>query len=121
AIHSAVHGDGGPTILLMPSWTIVHKQTWKMQIAYLARHHRVVTYDGPGNGLSDRTLRPEAYDHTTQVEYALRVLDATGTDRAVVGAQSLAAHSALELAADHPDRVLGIAAIATSMPAAATA
>src|SRR5690348_17957002 len=72
-IHYEVHGDGGPTILLLPTWTIVHKQTWKMQIAYLARHHRVVVYDGPGNGRSDRTLRPEAYHHTTQVEYALRV------------------------------------------------
>src|SRR4051794_40055459 len=80
-IHYEVYGDGGPTILLMPSWTIVHKETWKLQIPYLARHHRVVVYDGPGNGGSDRTLRPEAYHHTTQVEYALRVLDATGTDR----------------------------------------
>src|SRR4051794_12529185 len=115
-IHYEVHGDGGPTILLMPTWTIVHKQTWKMQIAYLARHHRVVTYDGPGNGRSDRTLRPEAYHHTTQVEYALRVLDATGTDRAVVGALSMAAQWVLELAADHPDRVLGIVTIAGSVP-----
>jgi pimeloyl-ACP methyl ester carboxylesterase/predicted glycosyltransferase len=115
-IHYEVHGDGGPTILLMPSWTIVHKQTWKMQIPYLARHHRVVTYDGPGNGRSDRTLRPEAYHHTTQVEYALRVMDATGTDRAVLGALSMAARWVLELAADHPDRVLGIVTIAGSVP-----
>ena len=115
-IHYEVYGDGGPTILLMPSWTIVHAQTWKMQIPYLARHHRVVVYDGPGNGRSDRTLRPEAYHHTTQVEYALGVLDATGTDRAVVGALSMAARWALELAADHSDRVLGIFTIAGAVP-----
>src|SRR4029079_11999532 len=87
-----------------------------MQVAYLARHHRVVTYDGPGNGRSDRTLRPQAYQHTTQVEYALRVLDATGTDRAIVCALSMGARWALELAADHPDRVLGIVTIAGSVP-----
>ena len=115
-IHYEVHGVGGPTILLMPTWTIVHKQTWKMQIAYLARHHRVVTYDGPGNGRSDRTLRPEAYHHTAEVQYALQVMDATGTDRAVVGALSMAAQWVLELAADHPDRVLGIVTIAGSVP-----
>src|ERR1041385_8208006 len=115
-IHYEVHGDGGPTILLMPTWTIVHKQTWKMQIAYLARHHRVVIYDGPGNGRSDRPLWPEAYHHTAEVEYALRVLDATGTDRAVVGALSMAAQWVLELAADHPDRVLGIVTIAAAVP-----
>src|SRR3954447_5754041 len=115
-IHYEVHGDGQPTILLMPTWTIVHKQTWKMQIPYLARHHRVVVYDGPGNGRSDHSLSPEAYHHTTQVEYALRVMDATGTDRAVLGALSMAAQWVLELAADHPDRVLGIVTIAGSGP-----
>src|ERR1051326_2418988 len=115
-IYYEVHGTGGPTILLMPTWTIVNRQTWKMQVAYLARHHRVVLYDGPGNGRSDRTLRPEAYHHTTQVEYALRVLDATGTDRAVVAALSMGARWVLELAADHPDRVLGIVTVAGSAP-----
>ena len=83
-IHYEVYGDGGPTILLMPTWTIVHKRFWKAQLAYLARHHRVVTYDGPGNGRSDRPLEPVAYDPSEQVAYALAVLDATGTDRAVV-------------------------------------
>src|SRR5690242_13239034 len=115
-IHYEVHGDGGPTILLMPTWTIVHKQTWKMQIPYLARHHRVVVYDGPGNGRSDHSLRTEAYHHTAQVAYALRVMDATGTDRAVVCALSMGAQWVLELAADHPDRVLGIVTIAGSVP-----
>jgi pimeloyl-ACP methyl ester carboxylesterase len=57
-IHYEVYGTGQPTLLLMPSWTIVHKRFWKGQIPYLARHHRVVTYDGPGNGRSDRRLEP---------------------------------------------------------------
>ena len=57
-IHYEVHGDGGPTILLLPTWTIVHKRFWKLQVPYLARHYRVVTYDGPGNGRSDRPLDP---------------------------------------------------------------
>ena len=69
----------------MPTWTIIHKRFWKVQVPYLARHYRVVTYDGPGNGRSDRPLDPAAYDHDRQVEYALAVLDATGTDRAVAG------------------------------------
>jgi hypothetical protein len=37
-IHYEIHGDGGPTVLLLPTWTIIHKRFWKMQLAYLARH-----------------------------------------------------------------------------------
>ena len=97
----------GPTILLLPTWTIVHKRFWKAQVPYLSRHFRVVTYDGPGNGRSDRPLDPAAYEHDAQVAYALAVLDATGTDRAVVVGLSLGGCRALQLAAEHADRVLG--------------
>ena len=45
---------GEPTVLLLPTWSIVHSRFWKVQIPYLARHFRVVTFDGRGNGRSDR-------------------------------------------------------------------
>ena len=106
-IHYEVRGEGEPTILLLPTWTIVHKRFWKMQVPYLARHHRVVTYDGPGNGRSDRPLATAAYDHEAQIAYALAVLDASGTDRAVVVGLSYGANWALDLAANHRSRVLG--------------
>src|SRR2546421_4441275 len=39
-----VFGDGHePTILLLPTWSIIHSLVWKMQVPYLARHHRVIT------------------------------------------------------------------------------
>ena len=53
-LHYEVYGSGGPAILLLPTWSIVHSRHWKMQIPYLARHGRVVTFDGRGNGRSDR-------------------------------------------------------------------
>ncbi len=115
-IHYEIHGDGGPTVLLLPTWTIIHKRFWKMQLAYLARHYRVVTYDGPGNGRSDRPLDTAAYDQAAQVAYALAVLDATGSDRAVVVGLSMAANWALELAAEHAERVLGTIVIGPSVP-----
>ncbi len=49
-----VFGSGETTILLMPAWSIIHSRLWKMQVPYLARHYRVVTFDGRGNGKSDR-------------------------------------------------------------------
>jgi pimeloyl-ACP methyl ester carboxylesterase len=110
-----VHGAGRPAMLLLPTWTIVHQRFWKLQVPYLARHHRVVTYDGPGNGLSDRPVEPAPYDHDRQVERAVAVLDATETERAVVVALSRAAYWALDLAANHPERVLGTVLIGPSV------
>jgi hypothetical protein len=49
-----VFGDGEPTVLLLPTWSIVHSRLWKMQIPYLARHCRVLTFD-PAR---QRPLRP---------------------------------------------------------------
>src|SRR5690606_8468555 len=89
-IHFETYGRGGPTVLLMPTWTIVHKRLWKSQIPYLARHHRVVTYDGPGNGRSDRPVDPRPYGQAAQVAYALKVLEATGTEALVLVALSRA-------------------------------
>lgn len=108
-IHYEVTGSArpGPTVLLLPTWTIIHKRFWKAQVPYLSRHFRVVSYDGPGNGRSDRPLERAAYDQDAQVRHALAVLDATGTDRAVVVSLSLASAWALQLAAEHADRVLG--------------
>ena len=54
-----VFGDGEPTILLLPAWSVVHSRIWKMQIPFLARHYRVVTFDGRGNG---RSARPSGAD-----------------------------------------------------------
>ena len=53
-----VYGSGEPTILLLPTWALIHSRHWKMQIPYLARHCRVVTFDGRGNGRSDRPQGP---------------------------------------------------------------
>jgi pimeloyl-ACP methyl ester carboxylesterase len=101
------YGDGEPTVLLLPAWSIVHSRQWKAQVPYLARHLRVVTFDGRGNGRSDRPAAAEAYDDAEYVADALAVLDATGTERAVLVGLSRGGRWAVELAAARPERVLG--------------
>ena len=106
-LHYEVFGDGRPTLLLLPTWTIVHARFWKAQVPYLARHFRVVTYDGPGNGRSDRPLDATPYGCEEQALAASAVLDATGTERAVIVSLSMAAQWALWLMANRPERLLG--------------
>ena len=87
---------------------------------YLARHHRVVTYDGPGNGAlrpaaGPGRLRPRRSGRATRST----VLDATGTDRAVLVGLSQGGHTGrCDLAANHADRVLGTVLIGPSVPLA---
>ncbi len=102
-----VFGAGSPTLLLLPTWTIVHSRFWKMQVDHLARHHRVVTFDGPGNGRSDRPLDPAVYTIASVAEMAITVMDETDTDTAILVSLSMGANWSLKLAADHPSRVLG--------------
>ncbi len=104
----AVYGGGSTTVLLMPTWTVVHSRFWKAQIGYLARHFRVVTFDGRGNGRSDRPVGAAAYTDDEYAADALTVLDATDTARAVVVGVSWGLTWGLHLAAEHPDRVAGL-------------
>ncbi len=106
-----VYGSGEPTVLLLPTWSIVHSRCWKAQIPFLARHFRVVTFDGRGNGRSDRPAGAEAYSTTAFAQDTLAVMDATGSERAVLVALSCGALWSTILAAEHPERVQGIAYI----------
>src|SRR5881397_4150509 len=92
-----VFGQGEPTVLLMPTWSIIHSRFWKMQVPYLSRHYRVVTFDGRGNGRSDRPPGPHAYEESEYVADALAVMDATDTGRAVVVSLSMGGQRSLML------------------------
>src|SRR5215467_3934343 len=111
-----VYGEGEPTVLLLPTWSIVHSRHWKMQIPYLARHCRVLTFDGRGNGRSDRPIEPAAYVEEEYAADALAVMDATDTRRAVIVALSRGAERSLLFAAHHPERVERLIFIAPGWP-----
>ena len=101
-----VYGRGEPTVLLLPTWSIIHSRQWKMQIPYLARHCRVVTFDGRGNGRSDRPTEASAYAET---RVRRRRAGRAGRDghrpRGHRLASPWAPSVALLLAAEHPERV----------------
>jgi pimeloyl-ACP methyl ester carboxylesterase len=116
-IHVEVHGAGhSPTLVLVPPSPITDSRIWKAVLPTLARNHRVVTFDGRGSG---RSGRPGAVsDHTRAANVAdiVAVLDATDTDVAVVVAHCHANWWAVDLAAEHPDRVAALVSIAPGVP-----
>src|SRR4051812_47457555 len=110
------YGQGEQTVLFMPTWTLVHSRVWKAQIAYFARHFRVITFDPRGNGRSDRPKRPQAYAEAEFAQDAIDVMDACGVERAVCVALSRGAQRTLLLAAEHPERVAGAVFVAPLFP-----
>ena len=110
-------GAGEPAIVLLPSAPIVHSRQWKAQIHFLSRSWRVIAFDGRGNGRSDRPVDSEAYVDDRFVGDIATVMDATGTDRAVlVGLCVDGVWRAIRLAVAQPDRVLGIVAFGIGVP-----
>jgi pimeloyl-ACP methyl ester carboxylesterase len=108
--------QGRPTLLLMPTFAIVHSRIWKMQVPYLARHFRVITWDGVGNGRSDRPAERERFTAQEHAADAVAVLDAAGADAVVVLATSMGTHRSLQLAVQHPGRVEAMMLIGPQTP-----
>jgi pimeloyl-ACP methyl ester carboxylesterase len=120
-IYYEVYGSGEPTVLLLPTWSIIHSRHWKAQIPYLARHFRVLTLDGRGNGKSGQPDAPAAYAEPEFAADALAVLDATSTEQAVLVSLSAGAIWSTILAAQQPARVTGMVCIAPAAPFASHA
>ncbi len=111
-----IFGAGERTVFFLPTWSIIHSRHWKAQVPYFGRHFRVLTFDGVGNGTSDRPMDPARYAEEEFAADALAVMDATATGQAVLVSLSLGAVRALMLAAEHPERVAGAAFIAPALP-----
>jgi pimeloyl-ACP methyl ester carboxylesterase/UDP:flavonoid glycosyltransferase YjiC (YdhE family) len=103
-IHYEVYGDGPDTILFIPPWSITHSRIYKAQLPWLSDSYRCIAYDQRGNGKSDRPGRDADYTSDQYVADALAVLDATGTDAAILVGMSLGGGLAAMLAAHHPKR-----------------
>jgi len=105
----------GPTLLLMPPVAFSHSRLWKLQVPYLSRHFRLLTFDGRGNGKSDRPSDPAAYAAEQFVADALAVMDHTATGEAIVAVLGPRSISGVRLAVENPTRVAGLALLAPDL------
>ncbi|QNE18491.1 alpha/beta fold hydrolase [Kribbella qitaiheensis] len=111
---AATRGNGGVTVVLLPTWSIVPSRVWKAQVPYLAKHFRVVTFDGRGSGRSSAPAGPSAYADREFVADTLAVLAATGTGTCVLVSLSRGVPWALQVAHELPDQVLGVTCIGSA-------
>jgi class 3 adenylate cyclase len=74
----------------------------------LAGHARLIVTDRRGYGCSDRFSPPDVPPIDTTVDDLLAVLDAAGSERAVVFATSFTGYVGAHFAASHPDRTIGL-------------
>src|SRR5690606_32673736 len=111
-----VYENSGPTLLLIPPSPITHSRIYKAQIPFLARHYRVVTFDGRGNGRSGRPTGRMAHTRAENVADILAVMEASETERAILVAHCHANWWAVDMATAHPDRVEALVALSPGVP-----
>jgi class 3 adenylate cyclase len=103
-----VVGDGPLDMLFLSGWLTQLEQLWEAPanrrfLERLATFGRLIMFDGRGTGLSERVL--EAYTLEQELQDALAVLDAAGSERAAVFTYQQGGLVGAPLAAEHPDRV----------------
>jgi class 3 adenylate cyclase len=110
-IHLAyqVIGEGELDLLLIDSWIHHVEIVWEIPeysrlLRRLASFSRVIHFDRRGTGLSDSVAAGDLPDLDTQVQDALAVLDAAGSDQAAILGIQEGTLIAMLLAAEVPER-----------------
>ena len=104
-LYSRTFGSG-PDLVMLPGFA-GNTQTWEFVTPALAREYRVHWLDPLGHGLSDKPADAR-YDGAAHAERLVEWLDAQRLSQVVLVASSAGAQAAVKLAADHPERVLGL-------------
>ncbi len=104
-------GDGPVDVLIVPGFVSHLEVIWESPslartMRQFARVSRLILFDKRGVGLSDRVGYPPTLEHT--MDDILAVLDAVGSERAVLFGFSEGGPNSLVFTAAHPERVLGL-------------
>jgi pimeloyl-ACP methyl ester carboxylesterase/DNA-binding CsgD family transcriptional regulator len=103
----ATSGQGSPAVVMVAGWLSHLSLDSQREIGEfhraLALHHRVVRYDRPGVGLSDRRCTDFTLDY--QVDCLGRVVDASGEERVALFARGFGGPVAMAYSARYPERV----------------
>lgn len=111
SLYYEVHGRG-PAILLTHGYSAT-SQMWAGQVEALSKDHTLITWDMRGHGRSDSPDDPALYSEPATVADMAALLDAIGTETAIVGGLSLGGYMSLAFNRVHPERVEALLIIDT--------
>src|SRR3981189_2409379 len=83
-VHYEISGGRPQPMVFLPPWTIVHSRVYKAQLPYFSERFRCITFDGRGNGKSDRPADVAAYSLDNYVADLLAVMDATTAGAGII-------------------------------------
>ncbi len=106
-LHYIEKGEGPPVVLLHGNVVTAEDFRTSGVLDLLARRHRVIAFDRPGFGYSDRP-HGSAWSARAQANLLRDALDVLDINRPVVLGHSWGAAVALALALNHPDDVRGL-------------
>src|SRR5436309_1053464 len=111
-----VIGDGPVDLVVVPGFVSHIEVLWDEPSAarffeHLASFARVILFDKRGMGLSDRPPKPPTLEQS--MDDVLAVMDAAGSERAILFGISEGGPMSLLCAAAHPDRVAGLIVFGT--------
>ncbi|MCY8837407.1 alpha/beta fold hydrolase [Bacillus atrophaeus] len=107
-LYYEVNGNGHPVVLLHSGGADL--RDWKLLTPLLAKHYKVVTFDGRGTGKS-----PSPLEHTNYVEDLLSLLDHLELDKAALIGHSFGGQIATEFALNYPERVSKLVLVAPAL------
>jgi pimeloyl-ACP methyl ester carboxylesterase len=108
---SADESGEGPAVLLLHGLTATRRYVVMGSRSLERSGHRVIKYDARAHGHSSPAPNPGAYTYDLLADDAIAVLDARDVERAVLAGASMGAHTLLNVALRHPDRVAGVVVI----------
>ena len=106
-LHYIVKGEGPPVVLLHGNVVTAEDFRTSGLLDLLAKQHRVVAFDRPGFGYSDRP-HGSAWSARAQANLLRSALDVLDIKRPVVLGHSWGAAVALAMALNHPEDVRGL-------------
>jgi pimeloyl-ACP methyl ester carboxylesterase len=109
-LHYLAQGSGSPIVLLHGNGATLEDWTASGLFDQLAANHRVIAFDRPGFGYSERP-RTTAWTPRAQAALIARALEELGIERPLVVGHSFGTLVTLALALDDPEHVAGIVLI----------